>query len=307
MQAPAKEGGFVHFAQKIEGFKQRARSVKFLDHYSQAAMFFASQSPPEQMHIVNALRFELGKVETPAIRERMLFQLSQVNRDLAEQVAVGLGAKVPAKNDGLTNRLMPADANPKDYQPQPFTGKPRISPPLSMAVTTKDTVQTRKVAALVADGFDDAVVAAVKKQLTADGAMLKLVAPHGGTVTAAGGKSYPVDFSLLTVASVLFDAVFLPGGEESVAALLKAPRAIEFVDEACKHCKAIAATGEGLQLLQEAKHAAPLVVDADGEAREPTNEQGVIVGGASAAKKIATEFTAAIAKHRAWEREKPEV
>ena len=99
----------------------------FFDHFSQAALFFHSQAPHEQQHIVNALRFELGKVEVPAIRERMVFMLSQVDKSLAEQVAEELGIAVPAKIDGPLNKSMPADANPKDFQPAPRQGDAAIA------------------------------------------------------------------------------------------------------------------------------------------------------------------------------------
>lgn len=304
-QAPASAGGFTSFAERIDGVKIRARSPSFFDHFSQAAMFFHSQSATEQAHIVNALRFELGKVETLAVRERMVFMLKQVDAGLAEKVAAGLGMKVPSKSDGPLNRSMPADADPAQFQPKPFKGEPVISAALSMVDTVKDSVQTRKVAALVADGFDDKALSVIKKQLTAAGAQLKLIATHGGTVTDASGGEHPVDFSLLTVASVLFDAVFVPGGEDSIGTLLQTPKAIEFVEEACKHCKAIAATDEAVGFLRETKVATFLPAD-NAAPKEPADSLGIIVGEASDAKKIATAFIAAIAQHRAWEREVPE-
>ena len=93
--------------------KIRERSASFFDHFSQATLFFNSQSEPEQNHIIRALRFELGKVETPAIRERMLFLLAQVDKTLANRVAEGLGATVPAKLDKPMNMSIPADGDPK--------------------------------------------------------------------------------------------------------------------------------------------------------------------------------------------------
>ena len=124
-QAGADLSGFVSFAERIDAQKVRGRSKSFFDHFSQAALFFNSQAPHEQQHIINALRFELGKLEVPAIRERMLFMLSQVDRTLAEQVAQELGIDVPSKLDGPLNKSMPADANPKDFQP----GRARPMPP----------------------------------------------------------------------------------------------------------------------------------------------------------------------------------
>ncbi len=169
-QVSAVDGGFVSFAERIDATKVRARSPSFFDHFSQAAMFFYSQSPVEQAHIVNALRFELGKVATAAIRERMVFLLSQVSAELAEGVASGLGIDVPKKGDGPINRSIPADRNPKDFQPMKFTGKPVISPALSMANTVKDSIKSRKVAALVADGFDELALNGMKKALWRPGA-----------------------------------------------------------------------------------------------------------------------------------------
>jgi catalase len=301
-QAPAADGGFVSYAERIDAPKVRARSASFFDHFSQAAMFFHSQSPPEQVHLINALRFELGKVATAHVRERMLYMLSQVDTGLAEKVGAGLGLKVPTKIDGSLNQSVPADGNPKDFQPKKFTGKPFISPALSMSKSVKDTVATRKVAALTADGTDERELAAMKKALTAAGAQLKVIAPHGGSITGAGGQNITVDFSLLTVASVLFDAVYLPGGEQATTSLAKEMKAVEFVEEAYKHCKAIAATGTGVDFLKKTR-AADGLGEGDSKTKSVANVQGVIVGPASALSKVATEFVAAIGQHRAWERE----
>ncbi|HUE12953.1 MAG TPA: catalase [Planctomycetaceae bacterium] len=301
-QAKAADGGFVSHAERIDAVKVRARSESFFDHFSQAAMFFHSQSPVEQTHLVNALRFELGKVATPAVRERMVYMLSQVDGGLADKVATGLGLHVPKKIVGPLNQSVPADGNPKDFQPKPFTGKPFISAALSMAQTVKNTVQTRKIAALVADGCDDGELASMTKALVNAGAQLKIVAPHGGTITSAGGKAVPVDFSLLTVASVLFDAVYLPGGEASIAVLSEELKAIEFVEEAYKHCKAIAATGAGVDFLKKTRAGAALP-RGDSKAKGVFSDRGVIAGEDSGINKVAAEFITAIAQHRAWERE----
>src|SRR5688572_874927 len=77
MQAPARDGGFVTFPQAMDGAKIRERGDKFFDHFSQATMFYNSQSEPEKEHLVDALRFELGKVERPHIRERMVGLLNR--------------------------------------------------------------------------------------------------------------------------------------------------------------------------------------------------------------------------------------
>ena len=294
-QAGADLGGFISFAERIDSQKIRARSRSFFDHFSQAALFYNSQAPHEQQHLVNALRFELGKVEVPAIRERMLFMLAQVDGSLAEQVAEELGMAVPKKIDGPLNRSMPADANPKEFQPGP--AKPmKPSPALSMARTPnapEPNIRTRKVAALVADGYDAAGVTAMRKALAAGGAQMKIIAPHLGTVKAADGSEIAVDHSLRTAASVLFDAVYVAGGEASAGVLAGHADALHFVDEAFRHCKAIAATGAGRDVLQ----ASYLGL------KDAIHAPGVVTGEDKQAAKVAAAFVDAIAAHRHWERE----
>jgi catalase len=300
-QAGKDMSGFVSYAEKIDAQKVRVRSQSFFDHFSQAALFFSSQSEPEKGHIVNALRFELGKVETIAIRERMLFMLAQIDKTLAGSVAAGLGLKVPTRIDGPLNRSIPADGDPKKFQPERVTQDVGTSPALSMANTIKDNIKTRKVAVLAAGGFDDAALAAIKKALTKEGAVVKIVAPRLGMLVGAGGTEVKIDFSFLTCSSVLFDAVYVPGGKESVTALMKEAAAIHFLNEAYKHCKAVAATSEGAELLTVA------FLRSDGVAgkRETKNvvvEEGIVVG--RNAQTVAKEFIKAIAQHRAWTREK---
>ena len=240
----------------------------------------------------------------PAIRERMLFMLAQVDRSLAEQVGDELGLAVPAKVDGPLNRSMPADANPKDFQP----GRARPMPPspaLSIANTPNapaPTIKTRKVAALVADGFDAAALNAIKKALTAEGALLKIIAPHLGAVRGEGGGEVAVDHSLRTTASVLFDAVYVAGGDASARVLAANADALHFVDEAFRHCKAIAATGAGRDVLAASYLALKGVADPNaGDA--PIVNAGVVTGGDKQAAKVASAFVDAIAAHRHWERE----
>ena len=232
----------------------------------------------------------------------MLFMLSQIDKTLASGVAAGLGLKVPTRIDGPLNQSIPADGDPKKFQPQRVKQDVGISRALSMADTRKDTIMTRKVAFLAADGFDDASLAAIKKALVKAGAVVKIVAPRLGTVVGRGGTELKIDFSFLTCNSVLFDAVYVPGGEKSVAALKREADAIHFLNETYKHCKAIAATAEGIDLLT----AAFLKADSSAGKRKADTvvvEEGVIISRSRQDGKVATEFIKAIAQHRAWSRE----
>jgi catalase len=305
-QAGRDMGGFVSYAEKISASKVRARSASFFDHFSQATMFYRSQSEPEQNHIVKALRFELGKVEIPEIRERMVGLLSFVDQSLARRVAEGLGLHFPVEVTAPINQSIPADGEVAKFQPKrskKSNSEGIISPALSMANTLKDSIKTRKIAFLVADGVDEVAALNMAKALEAAGAMAKFVAPHGGVIHGAKGKEMPVDFSLLTTSSVLFDAVYVPGGAESIAALKAEPDAVHFINEAFKHCKTIAATGEGIDLLRATYVSGDLRFEEGGKGIPKATIEGLLVGSASDVRKIADDFIAAIAQHRHWSRE----
>jgi catalase len=287
-QVKAADGGFTSYAERIDAKKVRARSKSFFDHFSQARLFYNSQSAPEKNHLTDALTFELGKVKTIAIRERMLGILSQIDQKLAAQVAYGLGLAVPKSPELPINKSIPADGNPADFEPLQVESKLKSSAALSMAGTVKNTIKSRKVAILAADGVDGKSLNAVKALLEAEGAIAEVIAPRLGSITAAGKEKIPVDQSFLTAASVLFDAVYVPGGEASVNAVAAEPNAIHFLNEAFKHCKAIAAD-QGAKGVLEGTYFGSAKIE------------GLVIGGD--AKKLAAEFIVAIAKHRVWERE----
>jgi catalase len=155
--------GFVTAPAREEGDKLRARSETFADHYSQALQFFMSQTEPEQNHIVASFIFELSKVETKAVRDRMLGQLANVEQSIAKRVAAGLGHQGP-------------------IAPQP-SAKPAMtnlhpSPTLSILRKAKPTLQGRTVACLVADGTDAAMVMGLKASAKAAGATSKSSPPR---------------------------------------------------------------------------------------------------------------------------------
>jgi len=304
-QAGQREGGFVSYAEKIDGRKVRARGEKFFDHFSQAALFYKSQSEPEKAHIVQALRFELGKVDALAIRVRMLGLLAQVDTTLAGRVADGLGLPVPKKLDGPFNLSVPADGNVKQFQPKPVSRAVGTSPALSMANTVKNTIRTRKIAILAASGVDGGALSGIQKALKAAGAQSKIVAPRLGTLRTAQGHKVTINWSFLTAGSVLFDAVFVPGGDKSVHTLSTEPRAVEFVAEAYKHCKAIGATGEGMALLEAAGISAN-DREPPRKGRKPSGPPGIAIGKDASMNGVAREFIEAVAQHRHWGRERQE-
>jgi catalase len=271
MLSVGNKGGFVHHPEKLGGEKARVRSESFGDHFSQATLFFRSLSKPEQEHLIEALLFELGKVETKEIRQRVVERiLARIDGELVTRVAEGLGLPVPK-----------ASVTPK--------GALEKSPALSIENLKKESIQTRRIAALVADGVDAAELTSVRAELEKLGAKVKVIAKRLGTVKGAGGQPVEVDRSAPTTASIEYDAVFIPGGAASVAVLKKDGDALHFVQEAYRHCKALGATKEGSELLR----AAGIAVEAPGVV---TSEKGAADGS------FAATFAAAIAKHRHWER-----
>jgi catalase len=292
-QAMWKDGGFASHQEKIDGNKIRTRSESFRDHFTQAALFFNSQSEAEQQHIVDALSFELGKVEIAAIRERMVYILNHIDETLASKVADNLGIDIPAKLDLPMNMSYPADANPDDYQPLPKKDAVvKKSEALSMANTVKDTIKTRQIAFLVADGFDAGDVKTMKNALEKQGAQAKIIGLKSKSVKDSDGNEMKVDHALRTTSSVLWDAVYVPGGEQSSATLADEPEAIEFINEAFRHCKAIAGTGAGAKFLKEETYV------------RKAKDDAAIITSESNSKETAQKFIDAIAQHRNWDREK---
>lgn len=275
------EGSYTHYQERVDGQKIRKRSESFADHYSQATLFWNSMSDWEKEHIVGAFRFELGKCDHRHIREGVVEQLDRVDHDLAVQVAEGVGVEPPREA---------ATAN-----------HGRTSPALSQANARAESVQGRKIAVLVADGADSAAVAAVGDALTEAGAVVEILAAKDGFVQAANGGQIEVTRAMSTVASVLYDAVLVPGGEQSARALARDGDAVHFVAEAFVHCKAIGALDAGIGLLERAGIDGVRFSDGD-----PVSDAGVVTGRGTGGG-FPAKLVEAVAAHRHWTRNKSHV
>lgn len=300
LQAKASEGGFTSYPERIDARKIRARSKSFLDHFSQAKLFFNSQSDPEKNHIIDAFSFELGKVQSNDVRHRMLGILSMVDKGLAAAVAFALRLPVPEDPELPMNRSIPADADPADYDPIIVEGSLTASPALSMANSPKDSIKTRKIAFLAADGVDGNSLNTVKVALEAEGAIVEVIAPRLNYILSIKDEEIQVHNSFLTAASVLYDAVYVPGGTDSVATVEADADAVHFLNEAFKHCKAIAADADAMQVIESTYFAKKIPADFSDES---VLLDGIVISDDPA--KLAKQFITAIAQHRFWEREKP--
>jgi len=237
----APEQGFHSFPAEEQGQKARVRSDTFADHYSQARQFYLSQTEIEQRHIASAFTFELSKVETPAIRARMVAHLLNVDAALAKAVA-----------DGLRLKEMPKPAEPA--RPVVKTLKP--SPALSIIGNPAGTFEGRKLGALVSDGVDAALLNGLRAALEKEGAVLKVVAPMIGGVEASDGSWIEADEKIDGGPSVVFDAVAVLLSDAGAKLLAEEATARDFVADAFAHCKFIAHNGAAAPLLAKAGVAA---------------------------------------------------
>ena len=229
------KGGFRTAPIAVEGEKVRLRAETFADHYSQARLFFRSQTAPEQAHLASAIVFELSKVSLDHVRQRILGNLRNVDEDLAKRVADGLNLPLPKASS-------PAVA-PVDLEP---------SPALRILGKYPDTLKGRKVAILVADGSDGAVVSSVRKAVEGDGGSVFIVAPKIGGAKLADGSTLAADGQLAGSPSVLFDAVAIILSDDGCAQLLKEGAAVDFAKDAFGHLKAVGFTPQAQPLLDKA-------------------------------------------------------
>ncbi|MGE7186324.1 catalase [Peribacillus sp. NPDC006672] len=265
--ASEEEGGYAHYQEKVDGRKVRQRSESFKDHYSQAKLFWNSMTEVEKEHIIQAFHFEVGKVKSKDVQQQIVEMFSNVDVELAKTIAIGVGVNPPANKSEVKMDL--------------------ASPALSQEQMKVNTAVSRKVAILAADGFNGSEVNQVLESFKSAGITAEIISNNRGVITSSDGQQVEVDQTFLTADSVLFDAVYVAGGQESIDALKPSKEPIYFVEEAYNHFKAIGAGKEGAEILTKAgigsiEPAAGIVAVSD--------------------KNGGSAFIEAIAKHRHWTR-----
>jgi catalase len=290
MTAPEHMGGYVHYMERVDGRKIRERSESFKDYFSQATMFWHSLTEAEQERLVSAAHFELGKVNSKEVQQRMVHEFfNKIDHTLAVQVAEGIGIDPP----------------------QQFAGKPvtKRAPEVSVEhQARKDTIQSRRIAVLAADGVKAEELTAVKRGLENAGAQVEVVAKFLGMLQSADGDKVKADKNYVTTASIMYDAVFIPGGLQSIETLRQHGDALFFINEAFKHGKPIGATSEGIELLMAARLPAISVAQQQ-TGGEPLVDKGIVTAwmdgeesGETPISGFLDEFVKAIAQHRHWMR-----
>lgn len=267
-----KRGGFESYQERVDGHKVRERSPSFGEYYAQPRLFWNSQTPIEQQHIIDAFSFELSKVVREWIRERVVDQLVSVDIRLAQAVAENLGITLSGEQQ---NRQPPGDVNGLDKDPT-----------LSLYAIPSGGVKGRVVAVLLNQNTASADVLTLLKGLKAQGVHAKLLYSRMGEVTADDGSKLPVAGTFAGSPSLTVDAVVVPGGD--LSDLLKSGDAQYYLLEAYKHLKPILLAGDSRQFK------GLLNVDSQGE-------EGIVEGD-TIAKSTVEDLLSLVAAHRVWSR-----
>lgn len=278
------EQGFQSYPEETESPTVRRRSPGFDDHFSQATLFWNSQGATEKEHIIAAFQYELSRVETPAVRQRMVDNLAHVDMRLARKVAEPLGIGPPDA------RAAAGQAGFREPR-----GKAPLEAAPSLGTEGNGTgIQTRRVAIVMAAGAELGAFKVIQQALLEAGATTRVVAAHLGSVASSSGQQVAVDHTFATMPSVMFDAVLVPGGAAAAQALLKDGDAVHFVLEAYRHFKPLCLIGESVEVLRK-------VGLAPEGAAAPA---GVVLGTNEPTTRLqmAHDFIAAIGKHRHWSR-----
>jgi catalase len=274
--------GFVSFPQPLEGDHVRGKPERFAEHYQQATLFWESQSAPEQQHIIRAFRFELSKVQIPAIRKRVVAQLRNVAAALAQGVADGLGmAELP--------------------DPMPLVFKKSLKPEVTRSTTLSllsrpgvDGIKTRRVAIVLSDGANTEVAAQLHAGLVAQGAVPKFLGVKLGTIEGAS-RTLDIEASLEILPSVLWDGVVMLDGPWF--SLCESGQAVEFLKDQYRHCKPILIFNGAKALLEKL-----------GLPDSPSNgavqgDPGLLAFDEDVWETALSAFGSALAQHRNFERE----
>jgi len=224
--------GYVSYKEPVTGEKARLRPESFADHYSQARQFYISQTPSEQDHILAAFVFELSKCEEPAIRARIVAHLLNVDKTLAQNAADQLG---------LTELPAPAPA----AQPTQMDLEPSVA--LSIQNPPPDSFHGRIMGVMLSDGFDGAALAALEKAVKDEGGLLRFIAPRIGGVSCSNDNMHAVTDQIAGAPSVLFDAVAILPGKDT---LVDNPVAVDFLSDAFSHCKFVGWSAEATELFE---------------------------------------------------------
>ena len=308
-----EDGGYQDYPEKIVAMKARLNSKKFGEHFNQAQLFWNSMSPIEKRHITKALAFELDHCDDPKVYERMVTRLTDIDLNLAVQVAELVGGPIPDKQGRPNHGKVAKGLSQDDFTPE--------------AMGLAPTIVSRMVAIMIADGFNYSEYSAVKAALTAAGAFVFTIGPKRQGCKPSGGVGREVkpEHHWEAMRSTAFDCLYIPGGEH-VNIIRRTGRAMHWIKESFGHCKAIGATGEAVALVREAVGVEGMVFATGETSSDVVESYGVVTAGgvgegvgqegdglidkaksalkmAKGAKNFIDAYAYQISLHRNWARE----
>ncbi|MFD2759699.1 catalase [Lentibacillus juripiscarius] len=259
---PPEKGGYEHYPEKVEGHKIRARSESFKDYFSQPRIFWNSMTAIEKQHLIEALSYQIGRVEREFVRQQAVNLLVNVDREMACIVADNVGVEHPSGTN------VPVS-----------TSYPSLS-----IFNTPYYAYTQKVGVLIGNGFNGKEVTNVLNYLQQCGVFIDIVSEKLGTVTGADGTKLKVDKTFLTTSPYLLDSLYVVGGSSLNQAKFNQD-ITNFVDHAYTHYKPIGVASLGQSYIQ---------------ASEENNLAGVVF--ATSNPNFGKDFVSVIAQQRFWER-----
>ncbi|GAA0462067.1 catalase [Alkalibacillus silvisoli] len=275
------EGGFEHYQEKVDGRKVRMRSESFKDHYTQAALFYNSLSEPEKRHLHKAFHFEVGSVKDPNIKQQVVEMFSNVNHTLANEIAKGVGVEPPQSNNQ----------------------EPKVAPsPALSQLQTKFSPSTRKVGIILADGFKFSEVQEMMNALRNQDVHIEIISKTLGKVHSDQNEPVNVQKNYATTHSVMYDALFIPGGKQHVDQLTTHKEAKDFIKDTFAHAKTLGASNEAINLFSTVLPKQTQLANEQSK-NELFNDMGVLTIQSDQLTDYSQSFIEQLANHRHWDRE----
>jgi catalase len=283
----------------VIGMKKRLNAPKFKEHFNQAQLFYNSLSLYEKTHVQKALAFELDHCNDPIVYKRMTQRLADIEINLAKAVAEMVGSDIPKEPGRVNHGRKAPSLSQTEFEPK------------------TPTIASRRIAMIIADGFDLATFTKVRGALKAQGAVTFVIAPRRHMIYPAGSETGIMpDHHLEGMRSTMFDAVFITPGTASTLALRDNGRAIHWVREAFGHLKAIGALGSAVEFLQQAVILPGVDLAIDPQSSEVVTSYGVVSGWKAdigvlkssvkiepSSRVFSSAFAYEVSKHRCYDRE----
>ena len=295
--APESQGGFSSYPEKPQGKKTRQLSSKFKEHYNQAQLFYNSLSDIEKVHEAKAFSFELDHCDDPTVYKRMSERLAFVDLSLAQTVAKNVGGDTPTKALKENKGSKAKGISQLEYLPE------------------TPTIATRRIAILLADGFDYAAYTTMKEVLQKHKAFVFTIGSQRQGVKAESGETVVPDHHFSGMRSTLYDATFVPGGKQHIAALRKNGVPKYWITESFAHLKPIAGLNEAVEFIERQIGLDAVKYAAASSKGGVTESYGVVTGHgrpedtlrvsnvSSESKGLAEKFIWQVSRHRNWQRE----